>query len=333
MPGRRRSAFTLIEVLVVVGVISVLMALLLPAVQQAREAARRTQCGGNMKQFGLALSNYHDSHRVFPPGGLSVARFSFWYQLLPYLEQLPMYEKITTPAPGPGAVMQTNIGRANIRVGFLLMGFHPPVMICPATPLSKGNQLPFDYPGSTSIYYRDTVMPTYAGICGSDDFKSDAGTYGIASSGGSLFPGSAVSIGAIRDGSSHVIVIGEQSDFGRDNASRQFDIRSATGFAGFMGVFNGGYPRGPNASLWLGDNRIFNLTTVRYPVNFKVFDPKSKEGLLTNGGTNKPIQSVHAGGAFVLTAAGSVKFLKESIELQTLKNLANIDDRHVVSDF
>ena len=93
MVFRKRSGFTLIELLVVIAIIAILIALLLPAIQQAREAARRTQCRNNLKQLGLALHNYHDVYRMLPPGyrfkpnspieAMGTANVS----LLPYLDQ------------------------------------------------------------------------------------------------------------------------------------------------------------------------------------------------------------------------------------------------------
>jgi prepilin-type N-terminal cleavage/methylation domain-containing protein len=73
-PTRRTRGFTLIELLVVIAIIAVLIALLLPAVQQAREAARRSQCKNNLKQLTLALHNYESTHAVFPPGSLGYPR-------------------------------------------------------------------------------------------------------------------------------------------------------------------------------------------------------------------------------------------------------------------
>jgi prepilin-type N-terminal cleavage/methylation domain-containing protein/prepilin-type processing-associated H-X9-DG protein len=94
----KRSAFTLVELLVVIAIIGVLVALLLPAVQAAREAARRTQCGNNLKQLGLAAHNFHDTHLKLPssirPGGLTTApRIAGLTLLLPYIEQRNSYDK------------------------------------------------------------------------------------------------------------------------------------------------------------------------------------------------------------------------------------------------
>jgi prepilin-type N-terminal cleavage/methylation domain-containing protein len=113
--NRRRFGFTLIELLVVIAIIGVLISLLLPAVQKVREAANRTECLNNLKQIGLALHNYHDTHKSLPfgkgpnyvksrPGSAAYARWSAHSQLLPYIEQDNLYRSIdfTFPPETPG---------------------------------------------------------------------------------------------------------------------------------------------------------------------------------------------------------------------------------------
>src|SRR3712207_6554389 len=122
-----RKGFTLIELLVVIAIIAILIALLLPAVQQAREAARRSQCKNNLHQMGLALHNYHDAHNVFPPANFKVliqdtspdqfnSQSTHWgAMLLPYLDQAPLYNSMvwgshpTIWYQGPNLVAQQTV--------------------------------------------------------------------------------------------------------------------------------------------------------------------------------------------------------------------------------
>lgn len=132
----RRAGFTLIELLVVIAIIGVLVALLLPAVQQAREAARRAQCKNNLKQVGLALHNYHDVANRFPPESIwaftpigsttkQPRNYSWIVMLLPYVDQAPLYNSINFSLPIWGQVDTT---------GQTIVSRQLPVLTCPSDP-------------------------------------------------------------------------------------------------------------------------------------------------------------------------------------------------------
>ena len=93
-PSSRRGGFTLVELLVVIAIIGVLIALLLPAVQQARESARRTQCVNNLKQVGLAVHNFHDTFGELPPSRIQYEYLGWSAVLLPFMEQTNLYDQL-----------------------------------------------------------------------------------------------------------------------------------------------------------------------------------------------------------------------------------------------
>ncbi|HUQ71374.1 MAG TPA: DUF1559 domain-containing protein, partial [Planctomycetaceae bacterium] len=146
--GSRRRGFTLIELLVVIAIIAILIALLLPAVQQAREAARRTQCRNNLKQLGLALHNYHDNFNIFPMGfsdvvaGNAERNGSGWAwsaMVLPYLDQAPLYNQFNFNVTPYNCVnCAAPITGNQALVGTQLAAFSCPSDVKPATAANNG---------------------------------------------------------------------------------------------------------------------------------------------------------------------------------------------------
>ena len=141
-PARR--GFTLVELLVVIAIIGVLVALLLPAVQAAREASRRMKCTNHLKQFGVALHNYADTYKVFPNrrggfGGLQANRISPFVQLLPYLEQKAMHDRIQAGDPANPTAFPPGGPRGD--ASWAVWNTPPPVFRCPSDPaaITRGN--------------------------------------------------------------------------------------------------------------------------------------------------------------------------------------------------
>jgi prepilin-type N-terminal cleavage/methylation domain-containing protein len=181
--------FTLVELLVVIAIIGILVALLLPAIQAAREAARRTQCNNNLKNIGLGLQNYHDTYQMFPAGAHGTRMLepgpagnrpngtlgpSWWYATLPFMEQRNIYDKISaTQIPGQGWEFRYGRFPANGPIRAALRTLVPDYMRCPSSPLPLMN-----------TQTGNILNATYTGICGGTDIDPN----GTDTAGNPLYP-------------------------------------------------------------------------------------------------------------------------------------------------
>jgi len=329
----RRHAFTIVELLAVIAIIGVLVALLLPAVQAAREAARSLQCKNNLKQIGLALNKHLSALESFPPGGLDCDRGSWWYHIMPYIEQQVASDALYTDEQDWSRLSRNQP---------LITGWGPSYIFCPSSSLPR--RIVIDDVDNLNPFFENHPIPMYVGISGATDGDVNSpifrnvisGLRGISARNGILHDESAVRAGQVRDGLSNTMIVGEQSDWGREDG-RNRDIRSTSCGSPFMCQCNcswggGGYGRGlVSADRLTGTNFYnYNITTVRYPINDKKWVAVRSVGKSRFGELNKTIQSAHPGGANVLFADGSVHFLEETINISTLRSLACRNDGQVV---
>ena len=289
-----RRGFTLVELLVVIAVIGILIALLLPAVQAAREAARRSRCSSHLKQIGLALHNYHDTHRCFPPflihrtGNPSriadVDKGANWLVfLLPYVEQNALYEEWDVNVPA-----NRNPGRSEDLA----------IYKCPSDPQSNGNACSYAGGGWARGNYGMNVSPCWFGV--------GSGTGG--SLGGIGGYNQVVRIADILDGTSNTVAVDELRA-----GINEHDLRGSWAMpglsAGTAAMFNDA--SAPNSREPYSDDMencavSGMLGNAQYGMG--CFDSTTTAQMTA--------RSMHPGGLQITMADGSARFVSETIDFK-----------------
>jgi prepilin-type N-terminal cleavage/methylation domain-containing protein/prepilin-type processing-associated H-X9-DG protein len=378
--SNRRGGFTLIELLVVIAIIGVLIALLLPAVQSAREAARRAQCVNNLKQIGLALHNYNSAFGVFPPGRMTPDKmlggvpqttsytsysvplapgnwcgiFSVHTHLLNYLEQGNAYLAMNFETTNTGALKDSagNVINPNFTAYVLTQN----TFICPSDPsdnaLGGDNNYRYNFGGST-IYAGGGIRSSTGGNLKKSGTDNGAFTMG---------PGLAIS--EFRDGTSNTAMFAERTR-GSGDFSIPHQSQDNTAIFGFTPTFvantdadalytaclnpptptssnsfyqQGRYVPSPGFGDQFSDGwgyawYISSMYNHVAPPNWKGWDCGVGSSLIDVPSEHAIVsaRSAHPGGANVLFGDGSVKFIKDTVALQTWRALGTRKLGEVVS--
>ena len=302
MVRRKRSAFTLVELLVVIAIIGILVGLLLPAVQAAREAARRMQCTNNLKQLGLSLHNYHDVYKKFPygsyldksAGGSISSQWGWSVMLLPYIEQTAMFNQLNV---GPNYFEQA----ANDPVRLALLKTPLPAFICPSDPETGTNRnRPFLAKAGGNVVCNGMRLPATVEFAKSNYMGSNGNrdNDGVFDSGANQLIG----IRNITDGTSNTIIVGERS-------SKRFAKQAANVLTG------------PWAGVWAGQeltcDGITNVWCLLGKTEYQMNSGKHSQAASSTTATDSALiafGSQHTGGANFGLADGSVRFISESIQ-------------------
>jgi len=309
---------------VVIAIIAVLIALLLPAVQQARESARRSQCKNNIKQLGLALHNYHETYRQFPPGGSVIAaggnpggwtnnRGNAMTMLLPYLDQSPLYNMIDFRSD---IDVQTITGSTSLICQQVIPGFR-----CPSddgTNLMSGGQ---NIPAGER-----RAISNYAMSLGGQRFDLCGATYNIVNTNGSKTHGDSLDpveisgvfshfawgarLADIIDGTTNTIAMGEMRPACSTHAKNGWSHRNALWYATTGGINVPTCPGEPGYSSTAADCR--NETTWGTAMSFK---------------------SRHTGGCHFLLCDGSTRFISQNVDYRTYMKLGDRRDGQVLGEW
>jgi len=313
----QRRGFTLIELLVVIAIIAILVALLLPAVQQAREAARRTSCKNSMKQIGLALHNYHDTHNVFPPGGISnisnvptdfcsqpigggggisFSQAPWTVMILPFMEENARYDNMNFSA---GFIsMQDDVAYGNANAANRTEWLRPNSKYqCPSDPYSN----------------ETTGTNNYFGVQGGETaFCSNSDGVRVWMKDGMLYHNSNTRMRDVTDGTSNVFLLGETKYQSSSDVNVQFYRWASSDWPR-----SAGQPAQVSAAL--------------FPINSQ---PAPKPGGAASFNVmNRLFGSYHPGGCHFVMADGSVHFVSQNVDVTTYRTLAKRGDGLPVGGF
>lgn len=325
-----RNAFTLVELLVVIAIIGVLIALLLPAVQQAREAARRMQCSNNFKQMGLALHNYHDTFGSFPYGAragttsyTNLSGVNWRTSILPFMEQNALFEKLNFLTGSFSGYRKFPFSGNNLVLeGLVVQGY-----ICPSSPIDPLVAAPgcLNNPADGD---KAGLMHHYVGIAGA--YPDPGGrtnvvkqtSRGYAASTGLLRPGQTTRFRDATDGTSNSLAVAEQSGM----------VNKQIIAANYGGGWSGQLANYPVSSITSSSDNYYytGLTTVRWQINYNTATSGSSSQPYEN---NTILNSFHPGGILGMLGDGSTRFLPETINMETLRRLSASDDGLVVSSY